>query len=389
MAGIAMSEFRARFFSETSDEQWSDWRWQMQHRFRTCTDFERVLDLSAEERAAFDAAPDRLPLAVTPYMMELMWGSDSTDPIRRTMVPVADEFVRAEGEVEDPLGEDAHRPERCIVHTYPDKVLFLVTDHCATYCRYCTRARMVGRGELPPDRSVWEAGLAYIREHEEVRDVLLSGGDPLTLSDDRLDWLLERLHAIDHVEMIRIGSKVPAVLPQRITPDLVNVLRRYHPLWMSIHFTHPAELTPECAQACERLADAGIPLGGQTVLLKGVNDDPAVMRRLMLGLLKIRVKPYYLHQCDAIVGSSHFRTPVSVGQDIIRALHGHTSGYAVPAYMIDAPGGGGKVPVGPNYVESVDDGVWTLQNYAGDTYHYHEGQALVSAQLEREEMDRA
>ena len=306
-------------FSHVSAEEWSDWRWQMANRCRDVDGLSQYLDLTESERIAFADAPDRLPIAITPYYLSLMDLDDPEDPLRRTMIPLPEEFVVSEGEVRDPLGEDDHRPLPSIVHTYPDKVLFLVTDHCATYCRYCTRARMVGSGELPPNRADWQDGIAYIRSHPEVRDVLISGGDPLTLSDDRLEGLLSALTEIPHVEMVRIGTKIPAVLPQRITPALCEMLKRYHPLWMSIHFTHPAELSDACAEACGRLADAGIPLGGQTVLLKGVNDDPVVMGDLMKGLLKIRVKPYYLHQCDSIEGSAHFRTPVRVGQNIIRA----------------------------------------------------------------------
>jgi lysine 2,3-aminomutase len=257
-----------------------------------------------------------------------------------------------------------------LIHTYPDKILFLVTDFCATYCRYCTRSRMVGGGEFLPRPDMWENALTYISEHTEIRDVLLSGGDPLVLSDEKLEHLLSRLHAIPHVEFIRIGTKIPAVLPQRITADLVAMLRKYHPLFFSIHFTHPDELTAEVAEACSRLADAGIPLGGQTVLLKGVNNDPAVMKSLNLGLLKLRVKPYYLHQCDPVVGSTHFKTPIEDGLEILRQLHGHTTGYAVPAYMVDAPGGGGKVPLHPEYVLGRKGEDLLLRNYRGTLYRY-------------------
>ncbi|MEM7392444.1 MAG: KamA family radical SAM protein, partial [Verrucomicrobiota bacterium] len=260
----------------------------------------------------------------------------------------------------------------CLVHTYPDKALFLATDFCATYCRYCTRSRMVGGGELPPDRSKWEEALAYIEAHPEIRDVLISGGDPLTLSDVRLEWLLERLKAIDHVEFIRIGTKVPAVLPQRITEELVGMLKRFHPLWFSIHVIHPDELTEEMELACARLADAGIPIGSQTVLLAGVNDDPETMKQLMQGLLRFRVKPYYLHQCDPVLGTAHFKTPVARGLDIIRGLHGYTTGFAVPMYMIDAPGGGGKVPVTPDYLKGRDGDELLIENYRGDRYTYHD-----------------
>jgi lysine 2,3-aminomutase len=258
-----------------------------------------------------------------------------------------------------------------IVHRYPDRVLFLVAEACSAYCRYCTRSRRVGRRENSGDIDIrWKEGIAYIASHSEIRDVLLSGGDPLTLKDEQLEWLLSNLRQIPHLDMIRIGTKVPAVLPMRITPALVKMFRRYHPLWISIHMTHPDELTPETAKACERLADAGIPLGSQTVLLAGINDDLGTMKNLFHGLLKIRVKPYYLYQCDPIPGSSHFRTPVARGIEIIKGLRGFTSGYAVPTYVIDAPGGGGKVPLLPEYVVGREDGDLLLRNYEGRLFRY-------------------
>jgi lysine 2,3-aminomutase len=270
-----------------------------------------------------------------------------------------------------------------IVHRYPDRALFLVANTCASNCRYCTRSRMV---ENPDNNSIffqaqWEQAIAYIEAHPEVRDVLLSGGDPLTLSDEKLDWLLSRLHRIPHVEFLRIGTKAPVVMPQRITVSLARVLKRYHPLWMSIHFTHPDELTPETVEACARLADAGIPLGSQTVLLSGINDTVDTMKALMHGLLKARVKPYYLYQCDPIVGSSHFRTPVQKGLEIIQGLRGHTSGYAVPAYVIDAPGGGGKIPLLPEYLVGRDGDDLVLRNYQGMQFRYPDP---VAVQEQRE-----
>ena len=287
------------------------------------------------------------------------------------MVPVSNEYLRSPGEADDPLGEDRHSPVPGLVHRYPDRVLFLVTRFCSTYCRYCTRSRMVGSApEYHFDRVRWERCIEYIEATPTVRDVLLSGGDPLTLADESLEWLIWRLRRIRHVEFIRIGTKVPAVLPQRITPALTRMLKRYHPLWMSIHCTHPDELTPEMAQACERLADAGIPLGSQTVLLAGINDQLETMRRLLHGLLQIRVKPYYLYQCDPITGSAHFRTPVQAGLDIIHGLRGHTTGYAVPTYVIDAPGGGGKIPLLPGYVAGRDDAGLLLKNFEGRYFRY-------------------
>ena len=357
-------------YAKVPARDWNDWRWQLRHRIRDLAGLEAVLDLTAEERAAVIRLGQGLPLGLTPYYVGLVARSPA---LRKTKIPTGDEFEVAPGEHEDPLGEESHRAVPGLVHTYPDKVLFLVTDFCATFCRYCMRSRLVGQGTLLPDHAMWERALDYIRQHPQIRDVLLSGGDPLVMADDRLEWLLQRLRAIPHVELIRIGSKIPAVLPQRITPALCRMLKRYHPLFMSLHLVHPDELTPEAARACGRLADSGIPLGGQMVLLRGVNDDPETMKRLCLGQLKLRVKPYYLHQCDAIRGSFHFRTPVARGREIIKALHGWTSGYAVPHYMIDAPGGGGKVPVSPEYVVRQDKQDFVIRNYAGHLYRYREG----------------
>lgn len=363
--------FRRRFFPGAATREWNDWRWQLRNRIRDLDGLERIWALTDDEREAVRRLGGRLPLGITPYYAALLEGSPA---LRRTKIPSTAEFTVTPGESDDPLGEEAHHVVPGLVHTYPDKVLFLVTDFCATFCRYCMRSRLVGQGTLVPDHAMWERALAYIREHREVRDVLISGGDPLVMADDRIEWLLSRLRAIPHVEFLRIGTKIPAVLPQRITPALCRMLKRYHPLFMSLHFVHPDELTPETARACGRLADAGIPLGGQMVLLKGVNDDAATMRRLCQGQLRMRVKPYYLHQCDAIVGSAHFRTPVEAGLDLLRALHGWTTGYAVPQYMIDAPGGGGKVPLVPNYVVRRDGADFVLKNYAGRLYRYREGE---------------
>ena len=365
-------QFRRRFHPDVPVRDWNDWRWQLKHRIRDLEGLEQVFALSADEREAVKRLGSRLPLGITPYYASLMDLHDPSDPLRRTKIPCTAEFEVSPGEYDDPLGEETHHVVPGLVHTYPDKVLFLVTDFCATYCRYCMRSRLVGKGTLLPDHAMWEKALAYIREHAEVRDVLISGGDPLIMADDRLEWVLKRLRAIPHVEMIRIGTKVPAVLPQRVTPQLCRMLKKYHPLFMSLHFIHPAELTPESVKACERLADAGIPLGGQMVLLKGVNDGVSVVKKLCTGLLKARVKPYYLHQCDAIIGSMHFRTPVQTGLDIMRGLHGHTTGYAVPHYMIDAPGGGGKVPMSPGYVVRSEGEDLVLRNYSGTLYRYRD-----------------
>lgn len=363
--------YRRRFHPDASLREWNDWRWQQRHRLRTLAELERILALTDDEREAIVRHSGPLPFGLTPYYASLLDPNDPGQGLRRTAVPTLGEFVRTPGEELDPLGEDASSPVPGLVHRYPDRVLFLVTGLCAVYCRYCTRARLVGAtGEGSLKKHQIEDALAYIAATPRIRDVLISGGDPLSLDDERLDWILGRLRAIPHVEFVRIGTKNPAVLPQRITPALVRILKKHGSPWMSIHFTHPDELTPEVAQACGRLADAGVPLGSQTVLLRGVNDDVETMRRLVHGLLRIRVKPYYLYQCDPIAGSSHFRTPVARGLEIIAGLRGHTSGYAVPTYVIDAPGGGGKIPLFPDAVAGRDGDDLLLRNYAGRIYRY-------------------
>jgi lysine 2,3-aminomutase len=309
-------------------------------------------------------------MGITPYYMGLLSPDDPDQPLRRSVIPTQHEFVVTPGEENDPLGEEHQSPVPGLVHRYPDRVLFLVTDFCSTSCRYCTRSRMVGAGKLFPSEQRLKKAIDYIRNTPAVRDVLISGGDPLTLNNERLDWLLTELRAIPHVEIIRIGTKVPAVLPQRITPRLVEMLKKHHPLWMSLHFTHPDECTPESYAACRHLADAGIPLGSQTVLLNGINDSVDVMKDLVHHLLKMRVRPYYLYQCDPIAGSGHFRTPVHKGLSIIQGLRGHTSGYAVPNYVIDAPGGGGKIPLMPDYVVGRTDTEVVLRNYEDKEFRY-------------------
>jgi lysine 2,3-aminomutase len=365
-------EFRARHFPLATPAEWCDWRWQLRNRVRSLEDLERVMRLTDDERTAIRRHTGSLPFAITPYYLSLIDADSAEQPLRRTMIPVTDEYLHGIGESEDPLAEDEDSPVPCIVHRYPDRVLFLVANSCASNCRYCTRSRMV---ENPDNNSIffqsqWEEAIAYIDAHTEVRDVLLSGGDPLTLSDEKLDWLLSRLRRIPHVEFLRIGTKVPVVMPQRITTSLARILKRSHPLWVSIHFTHPDELTPETIEACARLADAGIPLGSQTVLLSGINDTVDTMKRLMHGLLKARVKPYYLYQCDPITGSSHFRTSVQKGLEIIQGLRGHTTGYAVPSYVIDAPGGGGKIPLLPEYLVGRDGDELVLRNFQGLHFRY-------------------
>ena len=364
--------FYRRFYPGTGPAEWNDWRWQLRTRIRTLDELSRVFRLSQDEHSAVSRHEGALPVGITPYYASLMGLADATEPLRRTHIMTGGEYVREAGEADDPLGEDHDTVVPGLVHRYPDRVLFLTTGTCSTYCRYCTRSRLVGNpgGEYQFSTRQWEKALAYLEGHTEVRDVLLSGGDPLTLGDDKLDWLLGRLRAIKHIEFLRIGTKMPAVLPQRVTRSLVRVLKKHHPLWMSLHFTHPAELTPEVSEATARLADAGIPLGSQTVLLKGINDDPKVMLPLMHGLLKRRVKPYYLYQCDPIRGSGHFRTGVEKGLEIISALRGHTTGYATPLFVIDAPGGGGKIQLAPDPVVGRDGDDLLLRNFEGNIYRY-------------------
>lgn len=363
-------QFRKRFFPDATESDWNDWRWQTRHRIRLLKQIESMLRLSDEEREALQRGGAMLPVGVTPYYMSLLDPDDPQQPLRKTVIPTVHEFIRTPGEADDPLGEDAHSPVPGLVHRYPDRVLLLALDFCSTYCRYCTRSRVVGHGEITPSESRLELAFDYIRRTPSIRDVLISGGDPLALSDERLGWILTRLREIPHVEFVRIGTKMPAVLPQRITPSLVRMLRKFHPLWMSLHFLHPDECTPEATRACERLADAGIPLGSQTVLLRGVNDDAEVMKRLVHKLLLMRVRPYYLYQCDPISGSSHFRTPVAKGLEIIQALRGYTTGYAVPTYVIDAPGGGGKIPLQPETVVGRDGDNLLLRNFEGRIFCY-------------------
>lgn len=364
--------FRRARFPDATDKDWNDWRWQLRHSMRGLDALETLLDLSEDERTALQRNRNSLPNSITPYYASLLDRADAGQPLRRTMVMVNQEFVRTPEESVDPLGEDSDSPVPGLVHRYPDRVLFLVTGTCPVYCRYCTRSRMVGShdGEYQFSTGQWERALDYIARTPVIRDVLLSGGDPLILSDDRLEWVLSRLRRIPHVEFVRIGTKVPVVLPQRVTPALTRMLRRHHPLWMSLHFIHPDELTIEVERACSRLADAGIPLGSQTPLLAGVNDSAEVCRRLFHGLLRCRVKPYYLYQADLVVGTAHFRTAVSKGLEIIEALRGHTTGYAVPTFAIDVPDGGGKIPILPGSQLPRDGDRILLRNYEGRVFHF-------------------
>ncbi|HQN59573.1 MAG TPA: KamA family radical SAM protein [Bacteroidales bacterium] len=363
------SEFIRRYFPLANAESWNDWRWQLRNSFTTAEALSRVMTLTDDEINTLNRLKGRLPLRITPYYLSLIYDSEPWSPLRRTMIPTSDEMIITDAEKADPLNEMGSSPVPGIVHRYPDRALFTVTQFCSSYCRYCTRSHSVGKlGHLT--KVEWEQALDYLREHTEIRDVIISGGDPLTMNDSKIEYLLSNLRAIKHIEILRIGTKVPAVLPQRITPQLVNMLKKYHPLFLSIHFTHPDEMTPETRRACEMLADAGMPLGSQTVLLKGINDDPATMKSLMHKLLTVRVRPYYIYQCDLIPGSSHFRTTIEKGIDIIENLRGHTSGYAVPQFVVDAPGGGGKIPVLPDYVVESGPEKWVLRNYKKNRYTY-------------------
>ncbi len=364
-------QFINEFYPHITEAEWSNWHWQIRNSICTLDQIQRILPLSEDEYEAVTRRSTGLPFRVTPYYASLLDPSDPLQAIRRTVIPVTGEYLVSPGEAEDPLGEDNQSPVPGLVHRYPDRALFLTTGFCSTNCRYCTRSRMVGdqhkfRGGIKQ----WQQAIAYIESKPEIRDVLLSGGDPLTLPDSQLEFLLSSIRRIPHVEIVRIGTKVPAVLPQRITTRIVRMLKKYHPLWISIHFTHPDELTPEAQAACNQLADAGIPLGSQTVLLKGINDRVETLKSLFHGLLKVRVRPYYLYQCDPILGSAHFRTTVAKGLEMIEGLRGHTSGYAVPHYVIDAPGGGGKIPLLPDYFKGRGQDGIVLRNYENRQFRY-------------------
>ena len=349
---------------------WKDWTWQLKNRLTTVEQLEQYMTLTPEEKAGCAFASHKLALAITPYFFNLIDRSSPECPIRRQVIPRSEETVVSEEEMLDSLGEDEHSPIPGLVHRYPDRVLFLVTDRCAAYCRYCTRSRLVSNAQDYNFHPEFERGLRYIEAHAEIRDVLLSGGDPLLLSDKKIEHLLSRLRAIPHVEFIRIGSRIPVFLPQRLTPELCAVFKKYGPIWMSIHVNHPRECTAELRSACDQLSFAGVPLGNQSVLLRGINDDAEVMKALVHRLLRMRVRPYYLYQMDLITGGSHFRVDVRKGLEIIRALRGHTTGYAVPQYVIDAPGGGGKVPINPDYVEKITDEEVVFRNYEGRVFRY-------------------
>ncbi|HOY09224.1 MAG TPA: KamA family radical SAM protein [Candidatus Omnitrophota bacterium] len=357
-------------FPGVSDDEWNDWRWQIRNCFKTRQALEAIMSLTPDEQEGIDHCGQKLTMAIPPYFAALIDPDDPACPIRRQCVPTRQELIASDGELVDPCGEDKDSPVKGVVHRYPDRVLFLVSDQCAMYCRHCTRSRILNDGHSHFNSSTYDEAFHYILEHKEVRDVLVSGGDPLLLNDNLLEYLLQRIKSIPHVEFVRIGTRAPVSLPQRITPALLRVLKKYSPLWISIHCNHPQEITPAVREACGALADIGIPLGSQTVLLKGINDDPVTMKTLMHALLKIRVRPYYIYQCDPVVGTRHFRATIQGGLEIMEQLQGFTSGYAVPKFVLDVPGGGGKIPLNPNYIVRREETQYVLRNYAGELFYY-------------------
>jgi lysine 2,3-aminomutase len=383
---------RAPIWADVPDEKWNDWRWQLSNRVNTLEEIEGALNLTEDERDGL-SAPDKFRVDVTPYFLSLIDPDDPADPIRRQVIPTGGEAQAFTAMMEDSLAEDRHSPVPGLVHRYPDRVLMLVTTQCASYCRYCTRSRIVGDPTQNFNRREHEAQLEYLRRTPQVRDVLISGGDPLTLAPKLLESIIRGIREIPHVEIIRIGTRVPVFLPQRVDDELCAMLERYHPVWVNLHFNHPNEITPEVSRAVDRLSRTGIPIGNQSVLLAGVNDCVHVQRALVHKLVANRIRPYYLYQCDLVEGSGHFRTPVGKGLEIIEGLRGHTSGYAVPTYVIDAPGGGGKIPVMPNYLISYSDHKVVLRNYEGyittyeepETYQKHDSASCAYCQHERPE----
>lgn len=359
-------------WKDVPESDWEDWHWQISNRVMTYDGLKDILQLTPSEVIGVKRSKGRLLMAIPPYWLSLIDPMRQTCPIRRQAIPTAEEFEVSLNDMEDPCGEDKDSPVPGLVHRYPDRVLLLATEKCAMYCRHCTRRRLVGSETHLTSRQNFEQAYDYIRSNRRVRDVLISGGDPLMLPDETIEDILKNLRAIPNVEFIRLGTRMPVTVPMRVTENLISIFKRYSPIWVSLHFNHPKEITKRCKKACDMLADSGIPLGSQTVLLRGINDRPSTMRRLMHELLKIRVRPYYIYQCDPAKGISHFRTAVSVGINIMEKLRGHTSGYSVPTYVVDAPGGGGKIPVAPNYVISQAKGMFTLRNYAGNIFTYYE-----------------
>ncbi len=366
-------------WKDVSDTDWNDWKWQVRNRITTVEELKQIIMISEQEEEGIKSCLENLRMAITPYYASLMDPQNSTDPIRKQAIPVPMEAEQSSCDMQDPLDEDKDKPVKGVTHRYPDRVLFLITDQCAMYCRHCTRRRMAGATDQIMPREDLDNAIDYIAKTQQIRDVLISGGDSLLVKDDIIAYILERLRRIKHVEVIRFGSRTPVVLPQRITDDLCNILKKHHPVWFNTHFNHPSEITPESKEACRKLADAGIPLGNQTVLLKGINDCPYIIRKLVHELVKIRVRPYYLYQCDLSTGIEHFRTPVSKGIEIMELLRGHTSGFAVPTYVLDAPGGGGKIPVAPQYLISQSSDKVILRNYEGIICAYAEPEDKTSS----------
>ena len=371
MVKRAFTSKRASCYADVPAEKWNSWRWQLSNRINTVEEFGKVLPLTESERKALSAS-NIFRVDITPYFISLIDPNDPDDPIRKQVVPTDKELVPFTSMMEDSLAEDRHSPVPGLVHRYPDRVLMLVTTQCASYCRYCTRSRIVGDPSATFSRAEFELQLEYLRRTPQVRDVLLSGGDPLVLAPKILEEILRRLREIEHIEIVRIGSRVPVFLPMRVTDELTDMLQKYHPLWMNIHVNHPNEISSELAEATDKLTRAGIPLGNQAVLMAGVNDNVHIQRQLVQDLVRIRVRPYYLYQCDLVEGAGHFRTPVAKGIEIMEALRGHTSGYAVHQFIVDGPGGGGKIPVTPNYVLSMSDHKIILRNYEGYVTTYEE-----------------
>jgi lysine 2,3-aminomutase len=368
---------RKKMFPNVSDEQWNDWKWQVKNRIETLDELKKLIPLTQDEENGISESLKTLRMAITPYYLSLIDTENPHCPIRKQAIPTIAELHQSTADLLDPLHEDEDSPVPGLTHRYPDRVLFLITDQCSMYCRHCTRRRLVGQKDAQSPSERIDKAIEYIAKTPQVRDVLLSGGDALLISDTTLETIIQRLRAIPHVEIIRIGTRVPVVCPQRITDDLVNMLKKYHPIWINTHFNHSNEITPEATEACAKMANAGIPLGNQSVLLRGINDCIPVMKKLVQDLVKIRVRPYYIYQCDLSMGLEHFRTPVSKGIEIIENLRGHTSGYAVPTFVVDAPGGGGKTPVMPTYIVSQSPNKVVLRNFEGVITTYSEPQNYV------------
>ena len=364
-------------WSDVTSEEWNDWRWQVRNRITTLEQLKKVIDLTGEEAEGVEKCLQSFRMAITPYYATLIDPRDRNCPVRKQAVPSALELHRAGSDMTDPLHEDVDSPVPGLTHRYPDRVLVLVTDQCSMYCRHCTRRRLAGVTDKASTREQIDGAIDYVRRTPQVRDVLLSGGDGLLIGDDFIEYILQQLQAIDHVEIIRFGSRTPVVMPQRITADLCRMLAKYHPIFLNTHFNHPKEITAESAAACARLADAGIPLGNQSVLLAGINDCPQTLKKLSHELLKIRIRPYYLYQCDLSQGIEHFRTSVGAGIEAIENLRGHTTGLGVPTFIVDAPGGGGKIPVMPQYLISQSPNRVVLRNFEGGVYTYTEPQRHV------------